>query len=57
MSKDRMTEVNAVQQDRRSIQMILQTFASLIKWLVDSIRLTEEEQEAAGIYLDHPGGE
>ena len=31
---------------------------SLINWLASLIRLTEEEREEAGIYLDHhPGGE
>lgn len=31
--------------------------ASLINWLASLIRLTEEEREEAGIYLDHPRGE
>jgi len=57
MSKDTMTEVRTVQQSRRRTLVVLQIFASLIKWLADLIKLTEEEQEAAGIYLDHPGGE
>ena len=35
----------------------LPILASLINWLVAFIRLTEEEQEDAGIYLDRPGGE
>ncbi len=30
---------------------------SLIHWLADLIRLTEEEQEEAGIYLNRLGGE
>jgi hypothetical protein len=43
---DSMTEVD-----------ILQTVARLIVWLAVFIKFTEEEQEAAGIYCDHPGGE
>jgi len=35
----------------------LQILASLISWLAGLIRLTEEEQEDAGIYLDRLGGE
>lgn len=31
--------------------------ASLINWLASLVRLTEEEREDAGIYLDRPGGE
>lgn len=31
--------------------------ASLINWLASLFRLTEEEREEAGIYLDHPRGE
>ena len=35
----------------------LKILASLINWLAKLFRLTEEEREDAGIYLDHPGGE
>jgi hypothetical protein len=35
----------------------LKILVSLIDWLASLIRLTEEEREEAGIYLDHPGGE
>jgi len=35
----------------------LRILASLINWLAGLLRLTEEEQEEAGIYLDRPGGE
>ena len=35
----------------------LPILASLINWLVGFIRLTEEEREDAGVYLDRPGGE
>ena len=41
----------------RSFLASLRIFASLINWLTGLIRLTEEEQEQAGIYLDRPGGE
>ena len=48
------------QQSTRSLTrsfMSLRRLASIIQWLVGLIHLTEEEQEQAGIYLDHPGGE
>ena len=35
----------------------LATLVSIIKWLADLIKFTEEEWEDAGIYLDRPGGE
>jgi hypothetical protein len=35
----------------------LAILASLINWLAGLIKLTEEEREDAGIYLDRPGGE
>jgi hypothetical protein len=35
----------------------LPILASLINWLAGLIKLTEEEREDAGIYLDRPGGE
>ena len=41
----------------RSFLASLRIFASLIDWLAGLFRLTEEEQEEAGIYLDRPGGE
>jgi hypothetical protein len=44
-------------QARKSYFAGLQILASLIRWLAGLIRLTEEEQEDAGIYLDRPGGE
>jgi hypothetical protein len=41
-----------------------QIFASIlplirysVTWLAGLIKLTEEEQEAAGVYLSHPGDE
>ena len=41
----------------RSFLASRRILASLIKWLAGLFRLTEEEQEEAGIYLDRPGGE
>ena len=41
----------------KSFLASLWIFASLINWLAGLFRLTEEEQEEAGIYLDRPGGE
>jgi hypothetical protein len=35
----------------------LRILANLINWLASLVRLTEEEREDAGIYLDRPGGE
>jgi hypothetical protein len=57
MSKDSMTEVDTLQQERRSIPEVLQTVTNFIKWLAALIKFTEEEREVAGIYRDHPGGE
>ena len=45
------------QKASRSFLASLRILASLINWLAGLIRLTEEEQEEAGIYLDRPGGE
>lgn len=35
----------------------LEVLASLIRWLAGLIRLTEEEREDAGVYLDRLRGE
>ncbi len=35
----------------------LPLFDGIIKWLASLITLTEQEQEEAGIYVDHMGGE
>jgi hypothetical protein len=40
------------QQDPKRFFVPLLILASLIKWLVSLIKLTEEEQEQAGIYID-----
>ena len=45
------------QKASKSFLASLRIFASLINWLAGLIRLTEEEREDAGIYLDHPGDE
>ena len=46
-----------IQQDPINLLESLPILGNLIKWLVGLIKLTEEEQEEAGIYLDRPGGE
>ena len=45
------------QQTPKNFFARLKFIANLIKWMVDLIKLTEEDWEAAGIYLDRPGGE
>ena len=47
------------QQDRKSFLFLvsLPILASIIQWLASLIKLTEEEQEDAGIYLGRLGGE
>lgn len=45
------------QQDPRRFLVSLPILASIIKWLAGLIKLTEEEQEEAGIYLGRLGGE
>ncbi|HEY9528618.1 MAG TPA: hypothetical protein VIR02_16125 [Anaerolineales bacterium] len=46
------------QQAPRSVFVSIRLFvAGVFKWLSGLVRLTEEEREDAGIYLDHPGGE
>ena len=48
---------SGTQQAPKSLFASLPILASLINWLVSLIKLTEEEREDAGIYLDRPGGE
>jgi len=45
------------QQDRKSFLVSLPILASILQWLASLFKLTEEEQEEAGIYLGHLGGE
>lgn len=45
------------QQDPKRFSVDLPTLASLFQWLAGFIKLTEKEQEEAGIYLDRLGGE
>ena len=45
------------QPDSTRFFLSLPILPSMIKWLASLIKLTEEEQEEAGIYLDHPGDE
>ena len=37
--------------------MRLPILGDIIRWLASLIQWTEDEEEQAGIYLDHPGGE
>ena len=55
-SSFREQESETQQQPKRSF-LNLRIPASIIQWLAGILRLTEEEQEDAGIYLDRPGGE
>ena len=48
---------SGTQKDPKRFLASLPILPSVIKWLAGFIRLTEEEQEEAGIYLDRPGGE
>ena len=43
---------SGTQQGPKRFFVRLLILPSLIKWLVSLIRLTEEEQEEAGIYID-----
>ena len=45
------------QQSPRSWLVSLPILANLIQWLASLIRWTEEEQEEAGIHIDHLGSE
>jgi hypothetical protein len=45
------------QDSKRFLMSLLPILENLIKWLAGLIKLTEEEREEAGIYLDRPGGE
>ena len=48
---------SGTQQDPKGFLASLPILDSIIKWLANLIRLTEEEQEDAGIYLDRLGRE
>jgi len=49
---------SGTQQDPRSFLVSLPILlASIINWLAGLIKLTEEQQEDAGIYLGRLGGE
>jgi len=45
------------QQGPKSLLVSPPILGNLIKWLASLIQWTEEEQEEAGIYMDHPGGD
>ena len=57
MSSSLRGQEPGLQQDPKGFLVNLPTLASLIVWLAGFIRLTEEEQKNAGIYLDRLGGE
>jgi hypothetical protein len=46
-----------MQQPRSRLVNGLHVFESLLHWLANLVRLTEAEQNDAGIYLDHLGDE
>jgi len=48
---DRQGQGSDTQQDQKSFLVSLPILASIIQWLASLIKLTEEEQEDAGIYL------
>jgi hypothetical protein len=48
---------SSTQQNPKRFLASLPFLDNIIKWMASLIRLTEEEQEEAGIYLDRPGGE
>ena len=48
---------SGTQQYPKGFLVNLPVLDSLIKWLAGLIKLTKDEQEAAGIYLGRPGGE
>ena len=48
---------SSTQQNPKRFLASLPILDNIIKWMTSLIRLTEEEQEEAGIYLDRPGGE
>ena len=48
---------SGTQQNPKRFIASLPILDNIIKWMTSLIRLTEEEQEEAGIYLDRPGGE
>ena len=50
-------EGSQAQQDSKRLLTGLRILASLLNWLAGLFRLTEEEREDAGIYLDRLGGE
>lgn len=49
---------SGTQPDRKRFLLVsLTSLRRIIQWLAGLIKLTEEEQEEAGIYLDRLGGE
>ena len=57
MSSSLREQEPGLQQDPMGFLVNLPTLSSLINWLAGIIKLTEEEQEEASIYLDRLRGE
>ena len=57
MEKSIPEQGSGMQQDAKSFLVSLPIIDSIIKWLASLTRLTEEEQESAGIYLGRSRGE
>ena len=57
MSSSLREQEPGLQQDPKGVLVNLPTLSSLINWLAGIIKLTEEEQEEASIYLDRLRGE
>jgi hypothetical protein len=48
---------SGTQQGPKRFFVGLPILEDLIEWLASLVKLTEKDQEEAGIYLDRPGGE
>jgi hypothetical protein len=57
MDKSVLAQRSSRQQNTRFYRVILSVLGSLIKWLANSMQLTEAEQEEAGIHIERVDGE
>jgi hypothetical protein len=57
MDKSVLAQRSSTQQNTRFYRVILSVLGSLIKWLANSMQLTEAEQEEAGIHIERVDGE
>jgi hypothetical protein len=48
---------SGTRQDPKRVLVDIPILGNIIKWLARLIRWTEDEQEEAGIYLDHPASD